>query len=266
MRRLSVALIAAASLGALTQFAFAADMPTKAPAYRAPAIIPYSWTGFYVGVNAGYTWGPWDASASQVIFDPSTTHDPKVNGWLGGLQAGYNWQSGAWVYGVEGDIQITGAKDDDNWSVAGLPPAIILTDFLPGPAGGGTAFFTNEWKLPWFATFRGRLGFLPAERWLVYVTGGLAVGESKYNMTFTQSVAGGCRCYSLSDDVTRAGWTAGGGVETALARNWTAKLEYLYVDLGTHSIDTVDVDGVPFHVEHKIRNHALRLGLNYKFN
>jgi len=55
-------------------------------------------------------------------------------------------------------------------------------------------------------------------------------------------------------------------VENAFWQNWSAKLEYLYVDLGTHSIDTVDVDRVPFHVEHKVRNHILRLGVNYKFN
>jgi outer membrane immunogenic protein len=250
---------------------FAADMPTKAP--KAPLVIPYSWTGFYVGANVGYTWGPWDASASQVIFDPSTVHDPKVNGWLGGLQAGYNWQRDRWVLGVEGDIQITGAKDTDNWSTPGLPapppppptaPIAPLADFLPGPPGGGTASFTNEWKFPWFGTFRGRVGFLPAERWLIYATGGLAFGQSKYEMTFAQPGAG--RFYALSDKETRVGWTAGAGVENAFWQNWSAKLEYLYVDLGTHSIDTVDVDRVPFHVEHKVRNHILRLGVNYKFN
>ena len=69
-----------------------------------------------------------------------------------------------------------------------------------------------------------------------------------------------------SDKETRVGWTAGAGVENAFWQNWSAKLEYLYVDLGTHSIDTVDVDGAPFHVEHKVRNHILRLGVNYKFN
>ena len=121
MRRSSIAFLAGAvSTLVLTQIASAADMPVKAP--LAPAIIPYSWTGFYVGANVGYAWGPWDASASQIIFDPSTTHDPKVDGWLGGLQAGYNWQSGRWVFGVEGDIQITGAKDSDNWSAPGAPP------------------------------------------------------------------------------------------------------------------------------------------------
>jgi outer membrane immunogenic protein len=261
MRRLASFVVAACAIF-FAHTAVAADMPVKAP--RAPAVIPYSWTGFYVGANVGYTWGPWDASASQIIFDPSTTHDAKVNGVLGGLQLGYNWQSGAWVYGLEGDIQITGAKDTDNWSAPGAPPIIIEppADFLPGPAGGGPASFTNEWKFPWFGTVRGRVGFLPAERWLVYATGGLAFGQSKYELTFAQPGAG--RFFSLSDKETRVGWTAGAGVENAFWQNWSAKLEYLYVDLGTHAIDTVDVDGAPFHVEHKVRNHIVRVGLNYK--
>jgi outer membrane immunogenic protein len=71
---------------------------------------------------------------------------------------------------------------------------------------------------------------------------------------------------ALTDKEKRAGWTAGAGVENAFWQNRSAKLEYLYVDLGTHSIDTVEVDGVPFHVEHKVRNHILRLGVNYKVN
>jgi outer membrane immunogenic protein len=270
MRRVFTAL-AAISAVAISQLASAADLPRKAPV--APAIVPYNWTGFYVGVNAGYTWGPWDASSNQIIFDPSATHDAKVNGALGGLQAGYNWQAGGWVYGLEGDIQITGAKDTDAWTAPGVPPPPppppqtppIITDFLPGPAGGGPMSFTHEWKFPWFGTLRGRLGVLPAERWLLYVTGGLAFGEAKYNMTFSQP--GAVRLfnpYSLSDSVTRVGWTVGAGVETAFANNWSAKLEYLYVDLGTRSIDTFDVDGAPFHVEYKIRNNIVRAGLNYK--
>lgn len=263
MYRLSLALLIGVSAFATAQIASAADMPVKAP--RMPVVVPYNWSGFYVGANVGYAWGPWDASSSQVIFDPSTTHDPKVNGALGGLQAGYNWQSGPWVYGLEGDIQITGAKASDNWSDPGAPPNApppAIGDFLPGPPGGGTASFSHEWKFPWFGTFRGRIGVLPAERWLVYATGGLAVGESEYKMTFSQPGAG--RNYSLSSNETRVGWTVGAGIETAFADRWSAKLEYLYVDLGTHSIDTVDVDGAPFHVENRVRDHILRVGLNYK--
>lgn len=217
-------------------------------------------------MNAGYTWGPWDASSNQIIFDPSATHDAKVNGGLVGLQAGYNWQAGAWVYGLEGDIQVTGAKDTDAWTAAGAPGEVVVFDFLPGPPGGGPMFFSHEWKFPWFGTFRGRLGVLPAERWLLYVTGGLAFGEAKYEMTFSEpGIFRPFNPYFLSDSVTRVGWTVGAGTEWAFANNWSVKLEYLYVDLGTRSIDTFDVDGAPFHVEYKIRNNIVRAGLNYKF-
>lgn len=98
---------------------------------------------------------------------------------------------------------------------------------------------------------------------LLYVTGGLAVGEAKYDMTFSQPGAG--RSYALSDSTTRVGFAVGGGFEKAIDNHWSVKAEYLYVDLGTRSIDTVDVDGAPFHVEYKIRDHIARLGLNYKF-
>ena len=135
MCRLPFALIVTVSAIGFAHGASAADMPVKAPVSKAPVIVPYNWTGFYVGANAGYTWGPWDASSSQVIFDPSTTHSPKVNGWLAGLQGGYNWQSGAWVYGLEGDIQITGAKDSDAWSAPGAPPVIINNPAYRFPTG-----------------------------------------------------------------------------------------------------------------------------------
>jgi outer membrane immunogenic protein len=264
MKRLAIALLAVTGLSVgLSQIASAADLPVKAPVYKAPVIVPFSWTGFYLGANLGYSWGPWSTSSSQIIFDTlSRTADPKVNGWLGGLQGGYNVQSGVWVYGLEGDIQITGEKASQSWSVAGLP-LVIGDDFLPGPAGGGTATFTHEWKFPWFATVRGRLGYTPMPMLLLYVTGGLAVGEAKYDMTFSQPGAG--RFYSLSDSVTKVGFAVGGGLEKAIDNHWSVKAEYLYVDLGTRSIDTIDVDGAPFHVEYRIRDHIARLGINYRF-
>jgi outer membrane immunogenic protein len=262
-------LCAAAFLALAVTSAVAADMPVKAPVYKAPVIVPYNWTGFYVGGNAGYSWGDWDASSNEIIYNSeSRTANPKVDGWLVGLQAGYNLQSGAWVFGLEGDIQITGEKGSQGLSDPGAPPIIFNPpdDFLPGPPGAGPAAFTHEWKFPWFGTVRGRLGVLPAERWLLYVTGGLAFGEAEYNMTFSQPGAPPPRrFYALSDSVTKAGWTVGGGVETAFGNNWSVKLEYLYVDLGTRSIDTTDIDGAPFHVEYKIRDNIVRAGLNYRF-
>ena len=111
MRRLQCALLTTVAAIGFASVAAAAD-----------------WTGFYLGANLGYSWGPWNTSSSQIIFDTlSQTADPKVNGWLGGLQGGYNVQSGTWVYGLEGDIQITGEKASQTWSTPGAatpPPPV----------------------------------------------------------------------------------------------------------------------------------------------
>jgi outer membrane immunogenic protein len=241
--------------------AFAADMPLKA---APPVIAPFSWSGFYVGANVGYSWGPWNSSSNQEVFNfESTSAKPKVDGALGGLQIGYNMQSGPWVYGIEADIQITGEKAHQDWSDPGaavvIPP---IGDFITGAPGGGPIAIHHDWKFPWFGTVRGRLGYAFADRWLLFATGGLAYGESKYDFTFSQP--GVPLSYALSSRETRAGWTAGGGLETAIDRHWSVKVEYLYLDLGKHSIDAPDAFGDPWHLEFKVRDHIVRAGLNYK--
>src|SRR6202022_2219096 len=115
----------------------------------------------------------------------------KPSGFEGGAEAGYNWQTGPWVFGIEGDLEATGASDT----------------FAP-------------WKFsnPWFGTVRGRAGYA-FNNILFYGTAGLAFGELDGQN------------FSLSDSHTTAGWTAGVGAEFGLAQNWSAKIEYLYVDL-----------------------------------
>jgi outer membrane immunogenic protein len=259
-------LLAAAAFALTIAPALAADLAPK-PVYKAPPapVAPvYTWTGLYVGANAGYSWGPWDASSNQQLFATEVFTDrAKVNGALGGLQAGYNQQYGQWLLGLEADIQITGERDKHTWTDPGSN--CLLDDVLiPPTCGGGPASVSHEWKFPWFGTLRARGGLLATPNWLLYATGGLAYGESDYDFSFSQPGAG--RAQTISSHVTKAGWTAGGGVETLFASNWSAKLEYLYLDLGTHAVDTRDVDGAPLHIEHRVRDHILRLGLNYHFN
>jgi outer membrane immunogenic protein len=258
--------------------ALAADMPVKA-FYKAPPPVYDAWTGFYVGVNVGYSWGDWSASSTQRVFDfESLTASPKVNGWLGGFQAGHNWRmNGQWLWGIEADIQITGEKASHTWTDPGLPattppppppPPPETFDFVPRP--GGPASLSHQWEFPWFATLRGRVGFLPAPQWLLYVTGGVAFGETRYTFNFSQPGAAAnfpptATTYALSDSQTRVGFTVGLGTEARIDANWSVKLEYLYVDLGKVSIDTVDIDGAPFHVDYWARDHILRIGLNYRF-
>jgi outer membrane immunogenic protein len=159
------ALIIAAPLSA----ASAADMALKAPP---PAPVVWSWTGGYVGGNVGYSWGKWDSydfGGTAIFPSPTglgTRDDPNVKGWLGGLQAGYNYQvSPQWVVGIEGDFDWSGERASD--------PARASASF-PGPVGGIcdvsppcittiSAATANNWKLPWFATLRGRVGLVEGE-------------------------------------------------------------------------------------------------------
>src|SRR5215472_7691373 len=135
---LSVGLAAAASAADL-------DRPAPTPVYtKAQPLPPPTWTGFYVGGNVGYSWGPWGSASNQKIFNfESTTASPKVDGVIGGLQAGYNWQyNPQWVFGLEADIQITGEKAKQSWGDPELPVPQVCgvecdNDFVPrfgGPA------------------------------------------------------------------------------------------------------------------------------------
>jgi outer membrane immunogenic protein len=203
--------------------AVAADIPramppAKAPAYYAPA---YSWTGFYAGINGGYGWGDsrWDTLGTSV----------DTSGWLVGGTVGYNWQSGALVFGLEGDIA---------W-----------TDFR-GRFANAACPVGCETRTDWLATGRARLGYA-ADRFMPYITGGVAAGDLRANVTGFSGV---------SD--TSVGWTVGAGVEAAIAGNWTAKLEYLYVDLGSVDCTVIACGGIA-NVDHRI--NVVRAGLNLRF-
>jgi outer membrane immunogenic protein len=217
----------------------AADLAVKAPVYKAPpAVVVPTWAGWYVGANAG-----WVGSANDTIANTGTdtgagglgtglingalptSVNAKYNGFLGGGQIGYNWQAGSWVYGLEADFDGSTAKAS-------------TTVVYPGGAFvPNTSSYSRE--LDWLATVRARLGFTVAPSFLVYGTGGLAVGQTKVGSS--ESCPGAnppCEsepAMNLTSSNTSAGWTAGGGAEWLFAPQWSVKAEYLYVDLGTHS-------------------------------
>jgi outer membrane immunogenic protein len=172
--------------------------------------------------------------------------DNSLLGAIGGGQAGYNWQSGPAVFGIEADFQFSGMKGGLD---APCPALICLGSFA-----------SFDQKMPWFGTVRGRLGYA-SDGWLIYATGGYAYARFE-----TDASAGvGPLLVSLSRSETRSGWTAGAGIEVALARNWTAKIEYLYLDLGTHD-GTWTITGLPpLHDSTKVFTNVARGGLNYKF-
>jgi outer membrane immunogenic protein len=263
--------------------AMAADLLVKAPIYETPVVAPvYNWTGFYVGVNGGGSWG---RSNPNVVFDPSLSFSvaatdstsQAINGALGGLQAGYNVQTGAFLFGLETDIQITGQKGDALSTVTLTTQVGCLVPCVPPAPTVDKAPLDYTQKLPWFGTLRGRVGVAPSDRWFVYATGGLAYGEIRTNATFT--VPGGV-CIAPCTPTpagsvagnfsqTRAGWVAGAGMEAALGGGWTGKLEYLHVDFGDISNTFVPIATFPFigalRASSRVTDEIVRVGVNYRF-
>jgi len=255
---------------AMVSSAMAADLPVKA-APPAPVIAPvWNWSGFYIGLNGGYSSGR--SSRDLNFFNPitgatvavATGTGRDINGGLFGGQIGYNWQASNWVFGIEADAQWTGEKGSTTafCPVAGCFPALV--------AGGATAATLTD-KLEWFGTIRGRVGFTMTPTILLYATGGGAFGEvhSDLNLAgFTAAgvpvVAGGSR------NTDRFGWTIGGGIEAMFAPNWSGKFEYLYMDIGTTSNSVVlpTAAGFPLgvNVSSRITDNIFRAGINYHFS
>jgi outer membrane immunogenic protein len=262
MKRMLIGIAAAASL--LSTGAFAADLAarpySKAPVYVEPV---YNWTGFYIGGNVGYSWGrsrdtaTLTNGAGTVLFTDTLSHN--MDGVVGGGQAGYNWQTSNWLWGLETDFQGSGQRGDHVF----ICPAGICT---PGLAAPGPAVpVALSQKLEWFGTFRGRVGVAVVPTVVLYATGGLAYGDVKTSAT----VAG---LGTTSSDNVRVGWTVGGGVEAALGNSaWTAKLEYLYMDIGrsagTFATTTGALGGGTLVATYnsRVTDNIVRAGLNYRF-
>jgi outer membrane immunogenic protein len=248
--------------------AIAADMPVKAPIYKAPVVDPWNWTGFYVGGNVGYSWG---RSATDATFSApplatqSRSSSFSMDGWLGGLQIGANWQNNNFVWGVEADIQAAGQKGDTNFSCV----ASLCTNSTFVITGTGVVSSTYSQKLDWFGTARLRGGFTVTPTILAYATGGLAWGHIKTDGTLSGVAAGSFVSAPFSDSTTKLGWTIGAGLEGRISGNWTAKIEYLYMDLGHVDTTATLLTNVPpltANFSSKITDNILRVGMNYKFN
>jgi outer membrane immunogenic protein len=204
--------------------ASAADLPRGAMPYKAPAYVGvYNWTGFYLGINGGYAWADSDWNGFAVNNKPS--------GGMVGVTAGYNWQGAGspFVFGLEGDI---------DWA------------FIDGSTPCFAVGLACQTKNNWFGTVRGRVGYA-FDRFLPYVTGGLAVGDIEANLV----------PFTGAKD-TQAGWTVGAGVEGVIVGNWTAKVEYLYADLGSVNCSALAC-GLANNVD--LRMNIVRGGVNYRF-
>jgi outer membrane immunogenic protein len=266
----SIGWFAAASFGA----AVAADLP---PAYKAPVkavAMVSNWTGLYIGGNVGYGWDSGATGISALSTDPTlapalaavlaagsypASLSSSAKGAIGGGQIGYNWQMPSqWLIGIEADLQGSGIKGSASQT---LSPA-----FFDTTSTGVTK------SIDWFGTLRGRLGLLATPQVLLYGTGGLAYGQTKTSFTTTDltigCIPGASLCANGSSSSVRAGWTAGAGAEAMLGSNWSAKLEYLYVDLGRRSlsIPASTIPAIAFNTSAQFREQIVRVGLNYHFN
>jgi outer membrane immunogenic protein len=240
--------------------AIAADI--RVPAYKAPPPLPmWSWSGFYVGINGGYSFGSDSftqtlAQANGAVVSSAEKLVVAPKGGIFGGQLGYNWQVGSIVFGAEADTQWSGQSD----RVCG---ALICQ--AAGAAIGSTFV---EHKLKWFSTVRGRLGWAN-EGYLLYVTGGGAWGGIDETDSFVNTNNGINSVASFS--TSKGGWTVGAGIEAHLWGNWTAKLEYLHLDLGsTTNVLTLLSAGGAFlgtvTTNSRIRDDIIRGGINYKFD
>lgn len=239
--RMKSKIAAAASLIFASAAAQAADLPRTAPAFKAPAVQVYDWTGFYLGLNAGVGTGRNPSELNAV--DSFERFHLSPFGALGGGQIGYNRQFGIWVIGLETDIQAADLHD--------------TSCLLRCQPAGLAARYTQE--LDWFGTVRARVGLAKGPV-LAYVTGGLAYGNVETSITETLFPISG----TFSTGGIRTGYTVGSGVEASLGGNWTAKIEHLYVDLGEQDI-AYTLLGVPHSFNTEIRQHIFRGGLNYRF-
>lgn len=278
---ISIAVIAAL----MGTSAFAADLARQAPPPTpppAPAPV-YSWTGWYVGLNGGGGWGH-----SKVSYTPN---DPtgaafigtngndilgdsfKSSGALGGFQVGYNYQFNRnWLVGFEADADLAGIRGSGG------------TQYF-----GGLEFSSSEERINSFGTVRGRLGYLPTDNLLAYVTGGFAYDRVKRSAAYFAangglvSIANGgfsvncfspptSACYAGSSEDVATGWTLGGGLEYALGQMWTVKAEYLHFSMNSQSLTQLapapNAGTAPSSLNAIYRTNfdIVRAGLNYQFH
>ena len=268
--------------------ALAADLPVRnapPPTYYEPAPIAI-WTGFYVGLNAGGTFGGSDninvtTASLGPGFSPAYgaagtgTGNSNFGGFIGGGQIGYNYQfSPAVVAGVEADFQgLAGGGGSSSFSNAS--PGVLT----PSHIYGGTV--ASSQSLDYLGTVRGRIGYLFTPAFLVYATGGLAYGGTNLSSTFSGNAVNATGMVinsafgGASSSNTNIGWTVGGGLEWMFLRNWSAKVEYLYYNLGSNTVGgAVQSVYTPSGVaglganqtSGQFNGHIIRAGVNYHFN
>jgi outer membrane immunogenic protein len=272
MKKLFLGSVALVALGLGAPAAFAAERPVPAPAYAPPPPVPvYTWSGCYVGANAGYsagrstqttlgnsilTGGALGAPAPALLAAPAGTSiagDLNLSGFIGGFQGGCNYQFGQWVVGAEVDGMATN-KEGQNFET-GLVPFTVA----------GRANWISQTQERWLVTARGKLGMTWWDKSMVYVTGGAAWAK----IDTSEFLIGAQTGTGHQESNTRTGWTVGAGYEYALGYGWSIKGEYLYVKFDDYTTFTTPPFGgaglniAPRSV--KLYDNIIRAGMNYKF-
>jgi outer membrane immunogenic protein len=253
-------LLSTAAAAAMIGSATAADLPSRRPpppmAY-VPPVPFFTWTGFYVGVNAGGAFRAHNNGFNNAVFFGGaapfgglgvTNNNGNIARFIGGGQAGFNWQINQFVVGVEGDGQaLVGSNNNNNNNFFGA-----------GNNGNNTGFL---------GTVRGRAG-IALDRFLVYGTGGVAFGSNNSSgNTFVGTVGGVPTIFTANTgNNLRVGYAAGAGVEYAFTPNWSVKAEYLFTDLGRNNRTFLAPGGFSgFGLNNREQNHIVRAGVNYRF-
>jgi outer membrane immunogenic protein len=242
MKKLALAVAASTTIFAAPALAADLRVPVKAPMTYAPA--PFNWTGCYIGVQGGGAWGR-SRHINQtggVNFNITDSYD--VDGFLVGPTVGCNFQTGGFVFGIEGDWSWSSKEGGGNGLLPFFNPLAV-----------------SQTREHWLATVRGRVGWA-FDRWMIYATGGGAFADVEARVV--PDPASGLAI--ISESRTRAGWTVGGGLEWAFAPNWSAKVEYLHVAFENEGYFLTPpagfgnrAGGVPLH------NDIIRAGINYRF-
>ena len=245
MKKVLFAVAALATISTIP--ATAADMRAR-PVQKAPAMVAampaWNWSGFYIGGQVGYQWSDDDHSVTATGVPGFGTFGPflfESDGAVYGGHAGFNWQAGQWVFGIEGDYEGSNVEGDGTFFPTGL-----------------SSTFNLEQK--WQASLCGRLGWVAWDRALIYATGGVAWAKFSNSGTFD---TGGATITEGSSDTVN-GWTIGGGIEWAMWQNWSARIEYRYTDFDSFSFTStnfapavVTTDDLTF--------HTVRVGLSWRF-
>jgi outer membrane immunogenic protein len=224
-------LLLSTSLLTVAGAALAADLPSRAAPAAFSAAPIFTWTGLYVGVNAGYAKST-QKTTDMDYWDFGGTNESSKSGFTGGAQIGYNWQMGALVLGLEADINGVQSNQTD------------------------IAYDSFHAKTSYLGTVRGRAG-VAVDRALIYVTGGLAYGKINQSWGYSGDID------DFVSNKTRFGYTVGAGVEYALTQNVSVKLEGIYADLGKVTVTDTFGDGYRTRFENTAT--MLRAGVNYRF-